>query len=293
MDELSADTRSDASGIQLKKVGVHLGVEISGIDLRKPLDDATQKALNDAFVEHEVLVFRDQDISVEDQMRFGQYFGELSVHPIAKHDDNIPELQVFDNDENNPPTFTDNWHSDETFREVPPIGTVLRAHELPPIGGNTLFTSMTAAYDGLSDRLKTYISGLEAIHDVKLFRLGFTDDEKGREMEKFINENFPKVIHPVVREHPVSKKKVLFVNPHFTLGIKSMGELESQCLLRVLYHQAEVPEYQYRHIWAPHTMVFWDNRSTQHYATRDYTERRYLHRVTVKGTERPYAPGDG
>ena len=289
MDELSTDKRYDSSTIQLKKVAVHLGVEVSGLDLTQPLDDASQQVLRDALVDHEVLVFRDQDISVEDQLRFGGYFGELSVHPIAAHDENIPELQVFDNDENNPPSFTDNWHSDETFRQVPPLGTILRAHELPLLGGNTLFTSMTAAYDGLSDRLKTYIAGLEAVHDVKLFRLGFTDDEKGRAQEKFINENFPRVTHPVVREHPVSKKKVLFVNPHFTMHIKGMDELESQSLLCVLYHQAEIPEYQYRHVWAPNTVVFWDNRSTQHYAPRDYTERRYLHRVTVKG-DRPYAP---
>lgn len=289
MDELSTDKRYNSSTIELKNVAVHLGVEVSGLDLTQPLDDASQQVLRDALVEHEVLVFRDQDISVEDQLRFGGYFGELSVHPIAAHDENIPELQVFDNDEKNPPSFTDNWHSDETFRQVPPLGTILRAHELPSLGGNTLFTSMTAAYDGLSDRLKTYISGLEAVHDVKLFRLGFTDDEKGRAQEKFINENFPRVTHPVVREHPVSKKKVLFVNPHFTMHIKGMEELESQSLLRVLYHQAETPEYQYRHVWAPNTIVFWDNRSTQHYAPRDYTERRYLHRVTVKG-DRPYAP---
>ena len=289
MDELSTDKRYNSSTIELKNVAVHLGVEVSGLDLTQPLDDASQQVLRDALVEHEVLVFRDQDISVEDQLRFGGYFGELSVHPIAAHDENIPELQVFDNDEKNPPSFTDNWHSDETFRQVPPLGTILRAHELPSLGGNTLFTSMTAAYDGLSDRLKTYISGLEAVHDVKLFRLGFTDDEKGRAQEKFINENFPRVTHPVVREHPVSKKKVLFVNPHFTMHIKGMDELESQSLLRVLYHQAETPEYQYRHVWAPNTIVFWDNRSTQHYAPRDYTERRYLHRVTVKG-DRPYAP---
>ena len=290
MDQHIADNPEVGVLPKFEKVGVHLGAEVSGIDLRQPWDERTQQALRDALVEHEVLVFRDQDISVEDQMRFGRFFGDLSVHPIARHDENIPELQIFDNDENNPPTFTDNWHSDETFREIPPLGTVLRARVMPPIGGNTLFASMTAAYDGLSDRLKSYISGLEAVHDVKLFRLGFTDDEKGREQERFINENFPRVTHPVVREHPVSKKKVLFVNPHFTLHIKGMDELESQCLLRVLYHQAEIPEYQYRHVWAPHTVVIWDNRSTQHYATRDYTERRHLHRVTVKGTERPYAP---
>ena len=290
MDQHVTDVSHSVSLPKFERIAVHLGVEVSNIDLRQPQSDAARQALRDALAEHEVLVFRDQDISVEDQLRFGRYFGELSVHPIARHDEKIPELQIFDYDEKNPPTFTDNWHSDETFREVPPLGTVLRAHVIPELGGNTLFCSMTAAYDGLSDRLKNYISGLEAVHDVKLFRLGFTEDEKGREQEKFINENFPRVTHPVVREHPVTKKKVLFVNPHFTMHIKGMDEVESQSLLRVLYHQAELPEYQYRHVWQPHTVVIWDNRSTQHYATRDYKTRRHLHRVTVKGTERPYAP---
>lgn len=290
MDQTLSEAGQSQSAPTFKKVAVHLGAEVGNIDLRQPLDEPTQQALRDGLVEHEVLVFRDQDISVDEQLRFGRYFGDLSVHPIARHDEKIPELQIFENDADNPPTFTDNWHSDETFREVPPLATVLRAHTLPPIGGNTLFSSMTAAYDGLSDRLQNYISGLEAVHDVKLFRLGFTEDEKGREMEKFINENFPRVTHPVVREHPVSKKKVIFVSPHFTMYIKGMDEVESQSLLRVLYHQAEIPEYQHRHVWEPNTVVIWDNRSTQHYATRDYSERRHLHRVTVKGTERPYAP---
>ncbi len=184
MDELSADIGQNASDLHFNEVGVHLGVEVSGINLRQNLGDKTQQALRNALVEHQVLGFRDQDISVEDQLRFGRSFGELSVHPIAAHDEEIPELQIFDNDENNPATFTDNWHTDETFREIPPLGTILRAHQLPSVGGNTLFASMTAAYDGLSDRLQAYISGLEAVHDVKLFRLGFTEDEEGRKLEK-------------------------------------------------------------------------------------------------------------
>ncbi len=284
------DGGASGSTVRVKKFGVHLGAEISGIDLTQTVSDADIAVVRDALLEHQVLAFRDQDITPQQQMAFGARFGELSVHPIAPHDEEIPELIVFDNTPDNPAMFTDNWHSDETFREAPPLGTMLRAIQVPEIGGDTLFASMTAAYEGLSDKIKHLINDLEAVHDVKLFRLGFTDDDEGREQEKYINENFPKVIHPVVREHPETGQKILFVNPHFTLHIKGMSELESQSLLAILYHQAEIPEYQIRHRWEPNTMLFWDNRSTQHYAPHDYTERRFLHRITIKG-DRPYGPG--
>lgn len=279
-----------AAGVTVKKTGVHLGAEIGGIDLNQPLDDARTAAIRAALLEHEVLIFRSQDISVEALVDFGRRFGELSVHPIAPHDEEVPELIVFDDDEEDPAVFTDNWHTDETFREVPPLGTILRAVQLPPVGGDTLFCSMTAAYDGLSPWVKKAIEGMEAVHDLKLFRLGIPDTPEGREEELKLNREFPKVVHPVVREHPETGKRVLFVNPHFTLHIKGIPERESQALLSVLYHQAEVPEYQLRIKWEPHTVVFWDNRSTQHYAPHDYRERRLMHRVTVKG-DRPYGPG--
>ena len=139
------------SKINVDKVGTYLGGEVSGIDLSQPIDQATFTEVNDAFVENEVLVFRDQEISTEDLIRFGQNFGELTVHPFSPNSEDIPELIIFDNKEDNPPFGTDIWHSDETFRECPPLGTCLRALEVPKIGGDTLFASMTSAYDGLSD----------------------------------------------------------------------------------------------------------------------------------------------
>lgn len=281
-----------SGSLGITKVGVHLGAEISGVDLTQHLSEAVVAEIRAALMEHQVLIFRDQDISVEHQVAFGECFGELSVHPIAPHDDDVPELIVFDNDADNPAVFTDNWHSDETFREVPPMGTILRAIELPPVGGDTLFASMTAAYDGLSGWVKDAIETMDAFHDLKLFRLGIPNTDEGQEFEKSLNERFPKVLHPVVREHPETKARVLFTNPHFTLNIKGLTEVESQAMLSILYHQTELPEYQLRVKWAPNTVVFWDNRSTQHYAPHDYAERRFMNRVTIKGT-RPYGPGCG
>ena len=147
-----------------------------------------------------------------------------------------------------------------------------------------MFASMSAAFDGLSDRMQQYVSGLEAIHDFKPFRELFGDSEGDRQNVLHWEAIYPPVTHPVVRVHPVTGRKVLFVNPQFTVGIKNMDERESKALLEILYQQAAVPEYQFRHHWAPHTLIMWDNRSTQHYAVNDYfPQRRYMERVTVQG----------
>ena len=206
------------------------------------------------------------------------------MHPFAPRETDAPELIKFTNDETTPPFSTDVWHSDETFRAEPPMATVLCAKEVPAVGGDTLFASMVAAFDGLSDRMQQFISGLEAIHDIRPFKLLFGDSEEERKDLLRYELKFPPQVHPVVRIHPVSGRKALFVNPQFTLAIKSMDERESHALLDTLFQQALIPEYQFRHRWAPHTIAMWDNRSTQHYAVHDYyPQRRYMERVTIRG----------
>ena len=280
------DSSAD-SPIRVRKIAAACGAEIEGVDLSQPLDDAAFQAVQDAFVEHQVIVFRDQDITSEQQKDFGRRFGDLTVHPFAPSSEDAPELIVFDNDADTPPWGTDVWHSDETFRAEPPLGTMLRALIVPEWGGDTLFASMAAAYDGLSDRMQQFVSGLEAVHDFKPFRQLFDDDAASREKLRDFEDRYPPISHPVVRTHPVSGRKVLFVNPQFTIAIKGMDEAESRALLDLLFHQAEIPEYQYRHHWAPNTLVFWDNRSVQHYAIHDYyPQRRKLERITIKG-DRP------
>ena len=270
--------------IEFKRIGASLGAEVSGVDLTQALDDAVIEEIRTAHAEHEVLIFRDQDITAEQQKAFGRRFGKLTVHPFAPSDGDAPELIVFDNDADNPPWGTDIWHSDETFREEPPIGTMLRALIVPEVGGDTMFTSMSAAFEGLSDRMQQFISGLEAIHDFKPFRGLFSGDAEGRRSLRDYEERYPPATHPVVRLHPVSGRKVLFVNPQFTVAIKGMGETESNALLDQLFRQAMVPEYQIRHQWRPSTLVFWDNRAVQHYAIHDfYPQRRKMERVTMKG----------
>jgi taurine dioxygenase len=280
---------SPVTNIKVRKVGAACGAEIEGVDLSNDLDNSTFAAIQDALVEHQVIVFRDQDISTEDQKTFGRRFGELTVHPFAPSDREAPDLIVFDNDADNPPWGTDVWHSDETFRTEPPLGTILRALIVPDYGGDTLFASMAAAYEGLSNHMQQFVSGLEAIHDFKPFRQLFDDDAESLTRLRAFEDRYPPAVHPVVRTHPVSGRKVLFVNPQFTIAIKGMDEVESRAVLDLLFHQAEIPEYQYRHHWAPDTLVFWDNRSVQHYAIHDYyPDRRKLERITIKG-DRPFS----
>jgi len=274
----------EVAGLRSTRVGAKLGAELSGCDLRQPISDEQFDAISAALVEYEVIVFRDQQISSEDLKRFGRRFGELTVHPFAPSEGNAPELITFKNDATTPPYATDVWHSDETFRAEPPMATVLCAKEVPAVGGDTVFASMTAAFEGLSDRLQRFVSGLEAIHDIGPFKTLFGDTEAERRKLHGYELKYPPQCHPIVRIHPVSGRKVLFVNPQFTVAIKGMDQCESRSLLDTLFHQALIPEYQFRLHWAPHTIAMWDNRSVQHYAVHDYyPQRRYMERVTIRG----------
>jgi taurine dioxygenase len=276
--------------IVVRRIGAKLGAEIRGVDLGLPLPPATFAAIEAALVMHEVLIFPSQRISAEQQKAFGRHFGELTVHPFAPAEGDAPELIVFDNDEKNPPWGTDMWHSDETFRAEPPMGTMLRSIIVPAIGGDTLFASMSAAYEGLSERMQQFLSGLEAVHDFKPFRQLFGNDAEARRKLHGYEERYPPVFHPIVRQHPVSGRKVLFVNRQFTVAIRGMDESEGRTLLETLFRQVEIPEYQYRHRWEPDTLLFWDNRSVQHYAVHDYwPQRRKMERVTIRG-DRPFGP---
>lgn len=284
---------TDSSPIVLRRIGVPLGAEITGIDISKPLDVATIEALKAAHAEYGVLVFPKQKISSEDLKRFGGYFGELTVHPFSTSTKEEPELIVYDNKEGNPPLATDIWHTDETFRECPPMGTMLCCKIIPQLGGDTTFCNMGSAYEGLSDRMQHFISGLEAYHDFKSFKQRFdTSTESGRRNLHKYEDLYPPVLHPVVRVHPVTGRKTLFVNRNFTLHIKGMNEVESQQLLETLFATVNTLEYQYRHRWETDSIVFWDNRLVQHAAVHDYyPQRRLMERVTIRG-DRPFGTGE-
>lgn len=290
---------SSSAGFETVRLGGNIGAEVRGLDLRKPLTDEQFKALHEVFVRHEVLVFREQDISLDEQMAFARRFGELSIHPFSPNLDEQREVIVLDNSADNPPALTDQWHSDETFRIAPPAATILRAKVVPEYGGDTLFASMTAAYTGLSERMKQYIHGLEAVHDFKPWRHLFTSSEAHQARLRELEREYPNPSHPLVRVHPVSGRRLINVNAQFTTRIKGLKDEESQMILQHLYSRAQTPEFQLRVKWQPHTVVMWDNRSTQHYAPHDYyPQRRTMNRVTicgepVLGVSGPYTPEEG
>ena len=280
----SVKLEKPAAAVSVRPMGTFLGAEITGIDLTKPLDSEIVAAIAQAHVEHGVVVLPNQKISPEDLMRFGRYFGELSVHPFSTSSDAAPELIVYDNKEGNPPVDTDIWHSDETFRECPAMGTMLCSKIIPDRGGDTTFASMTAIYEGLSDRMQSVISGLEAVHDFLPFKATFPDTREGREKLHYFEEKYRPATHPIVRVHPVSGKKAIYVNPEFTTHIKGMEKDESRTILDLLIRKTYIHEYQYRHVWQPDMMIFWDNRSVQHSALHDYyPKRRLMERITIKG----------
>ncbi len=271
----------------IEPIGPTIGAEIHGLDLSRQIDRETADALEAALVEHKVIYARDQHITTAQQVAFGRLFGELEVHPFRPEGD-FPEIMVLDNHKDNPVLSTDVWHSDTTFRDCPTKYSILRCLEIPKVGGDTLWADMCAAYDGLSVALKGMIDELDAVHDFKNFRALFGDSDEDREKLRQMEKLYPNPTHPVLRTHPVTGKKALFVNPQFTLRIKGLKAAESDALLQLLYEQAHVPEYQFRLRWKPGTIVLWDNPSTQHYAANDYyPNRRHMERVAVIG-DRPY-----
>jgi taurine dioxygenase len=263
-----------------------IGAEVDGVDLGGPLDDKTGESLLEALLEWKVLFFRDQDISAAQQVAFARRFGELEIHPFAPHHDAAPEVMVLTHDDAPPVpgAYRESiFHSDVSWREIPSMASVLRAVEVPPIGGDTLWADMYAAYEGLSPGMRSFLQGLTAVHDF-LPAFGRT---LAPEALAEMRAKFPPVEHPVVRTHPATGRKLLYVNASFTVRIAGLELDESHALLDFLTTRAAIPEYQCRFRWRPNSVAMWDNRCTQHYATQDYwPQRREMRRVTIIG-DRP------
>lgn len=254
----------------------HIGAEIGNIDLTRPLTDLEIAELKRAFTEHLVVFFRDQKIGFEDHVRLGEYFGRLGAHvgktTISRTTDD-PRVRKFHYDADTARVSGDRWHTDQPCAAVPPLGSILYNHTIPPNGGgDTLFASMYAAYDALSDRMKTYLGGLTALHDgVKIFGPGT-----------------PRTSHPVIARHPESGRRLIYVNSDFTTRINEVSEEESDAILRYLIDHCARPEWTFRFRWQPHSIAFWDNRCAQHCAVSDYWPAvRSGFRVQIEGTAPP------
>jgi len=271
------------AGFDVLPLTPRIGAEIDGVDLREDLDEELVTEIRRALLTYKVIFFRDQDITEEQHIAFGRRFGNLEVHPISeKMDQPHPEVFHLRTRPDGRTSGADMWHSDVTWRAEPSLGSILRGRTIPAVGGDTMWSDMVAAYEGLSPAMKEWVCSLTAIHDGSGFAqyLGISVEEW--------HERFPLQEHPVVRTHPETGERALYVNCSFTRSIKGLSKKESDWLLEHLYSQASIPEYQVRFRWRENSIAFWDNRSCQHYAVADYAPlMRHMERVTVAG-DRPF-----
>lgn len=264
-------------------VGATIGAELRGLDLSTDLRDDVIAEIRQALLDYKVVFFRDQHLTAAQHVAFARRFGELEEHPFLKNNDELPELVRF---EKSPEVggYENGWHSDVTWRLAPSMGSILRAVEVPTSGGDTLFSDMYAAYEGLDESTRAEIDGLTAEHDfTQVFGPVIAPDKKAEMRAKY-----PIVEHPVVRTHPETGRKLLFINRFFGRRIVGLPEDESHALIDRLCRRAEIVAYQCRFRWAPGSVAFWDNRAVQHYASSDYwPARRVMERATIIG-DRPY-----
>ncbi len=271
------------AGISFHPISARIGAEVRGIDLRNPLDAATFERLHAALVEHQVLFFRDQDIEPAHHLALARAFGEPVAHPAYPTVEGFDLINVLEVTPEAPPKI-DTWHTDMTFQARPPLGSILRAKVVPDRGGDTMWASLFAAWDGLSARMRSYLEGLRASHSFAHgFRHTLAEPGAMERLRPAIEAN-PPVLHPVVRTHPVSGRKALFVNRLFTTRIVELPEAESDAVLAFLFEHLETPEFTCRFQWASNSIAFWDNRSTLHRPVNDFwPANRKLERITIAG----------
>jgi taurine dioxygenase len=262
----------------VRKLTPSIGAELDGLDLSLPLSAGVFQEIHDALLDNLAIFFRDQNLTPDQQKALGRRFGKLHIHPaplgvLEGH----PEIVIIKTDQNSSRIAGEHWHSDVSCDAEPPMGSILYLREVPPLGGDTLFASMYAAFEALSDSMQRFLCGLTAIHD------GARNYE-GRQAVAGNTAEFPRAEHPVVRTHPETGRKALFVNRMFTTRIAQLNPSESDIILQMLFRHIENPEFQCRFQWRPNSIAFWDNRCAQHQALWDYYPHyRYGNRVTIAG----------
>ena len=269
--------------IKVEKSNSVLGATISGFDLSKPFSEDEVSSFMQVLFENEVIFIRNQDISYEDHKRLGEYFGSLQTHPAYPTVEGFPEITILENDRENPSKIEE-WHTDMTFKASPPLGSILIGRVIPETGGDTLFASLSAAFSDLDKEMQDKLLGLNAIHS---FEHGFQEslaEEGGRErLAGALIEN-PPISHPVVKIHPITNKKVLYVNRLFTSHIENMDSSESKDLLEFLFDHIQKDKFVCRFNWEQNSIAFWDNRSVLHKPVNDYwPELRRMERITIEG----------
>ena len=270
-----------SSGIKIQKYSPNLGAIITGVDLSKEINEDQFKDIHKAFLDNQVLFFQNQnEIAPEIHLKLGKLFGELHVHPAAPSMTGYPEIFEIHAHKNSKVANGEFWHSDVSCDIEPPLGTMLQLHILPETGGDTMFSDMYSAYNELSDKYKSLLDGLIAIHESEHLYSGRYED---RGVNKD-NIKTPVANHPLIRTHPITGKKAIYVNRTFTTGIQGMNKNESSSILEFLFEHCEHVNFQIRYRWNKNDMAFWDNRCTMHRAIWDYwPNERKGRRVTIKG----------
>ncbi|HVL57404.1 MAG TPA: TauD/TfdA family dioxygenase [Burkholderiaceae bacterium] len=275
--------------IEIRPLTTGCGAEIFGVDLSEPLASETVRTIRSTLVERGVVFFRDQRLTPEQHKAFGRLFGPLVTNPVYDHVDGHPEIMPVIKEPSDKYNIGDTWHSDMSYMEQPPLGSILYAREVPPYGGDTLWTNMTIAYNALSDGLKSMLSGRRALHSDRFLSARIEERNAGRSTR--LREDRAgrelSALHPVVRTHDETGRKALYVNYPFTWAFEGMSREESLPLLTQLIAHAIRPEFCCRFRWHKGSIAFWDNRCTMHYACNDYHGfRREMHRITIAG-DRP------
>jgi len=273
----------------LEQITPTIGAEISNIDLSQDLSEEKLDQIYQDLIDYKVIFFRNQEISPKNHIALAKSFGEIEPpHPVYPHVKDFPEIVLLENDANNPPD-TDEWHTDVTFKSDPAFASILYSKIIPPSGGDTLWCSLSAIYEALPDDTKKYLETLRAVHDMGSFRNNFIESDNEKSAQN-VNEGFQKfgnAIHPMVKVHPISKNKLLYINPGFTSQIVGMNMTDSNNLLTYLFNFMNKPEFQIRFKWSANTIAIWDNRCTMHYAIGDYMpHHRQMNRITVLNDKR-------
>jgi taurine dioxygenase len=276
-----------ATALEIRRLAGAIGAEIGGVDLARPLDEATVAAIRVAWLEHLVIVFRDQALPPERFLALAHRFGEPVDYPFVEGIDGFPEIIPVVKLEHETVNFGGIWHSDTAYLERPPMGTMLVAREVPPYGGDTLFANQYLAYETLSAGMQRLLDGLVAVNSSAKADVTRTREDRMREAKRADARPEYVAEHPAVRTHPETGRKALYVNVAHTVRFKDMREEESAPILRFLFAHQVRPEFTCRFAWRPGSIAFWDNRCAQHNPVNDYHgHRRAMHRVTLAG-DRP------
>lgn len=270
------------NSIEIRPLTPAIGAEIAGVDLSQSVDDPTFAVIHRAFIDHQVIFFRDQRLSAEQHRNLALRFGKPSLSRKLKMYDGYDDVSLLEND-GSKTAIGALWHTDNTDYENPPLASLLYSEVSPAVGGDTIWASMYAAYDALSTSMKTYLEGLTALHDNSIVKQLYAAEKSLRSEGVVVKEA---VEHPVVHVHPVTRRKALFVNSAYTRAIADVPTNESRHILNMLFEHVMRPEFQVRFRWTQGSLAIWDNRCTQHYALDDYGNLRRMRRVQIEG-DRP------